>query len=90
MSSNLTLFLTVYFHAVHGYAAIHMYTPHVYASLPFCHCYEVASCSSYLDMPFPDSINRFSKSMYCTYDMIVYKNQGIDWHPQSDSLGVFL
>ena len=24
----------------------------------------------------------------CTYHMIVYKGQGIDWHPQSDSLGV--
>ena len=24
----------------------------------------------------------------CTYSMIVYKDQGIDWHPQSDSLGV--
>ena len=24
----------------------------------------------------------------CTYLMIVYKDQGIDWHPQSDSLGV--
>ena len=24
----------------------------------------------------------------CTYDMIVYKNQGINWHPQSDALGV--
>ena len=24
----------------------------------------------------------------CTYSMIVYKGQEIDWHPQSDSLGV--
>ena len=24
----------------------------------------------------------------CTYSMIVYKYQGINWHPQSDSLGV--
>ena len=31
---NLTLFLTVHFCAVHGYAAIHMCFTHVYASLP--------------------------------------------------------
>ena len=35
-----------------------------YGSLPFCHHHAVASCCSYLDMPFADSINRFSTNMY--------------------------
>ena len=64
MPSNLTLFLTVHFCAVHGYAATHMHTPHVHASLPFCHQHAVFSCCSYLDMPFSDSIDRFSIHMY--------------------------
>ena len=37
---------------------------HVYASLPFCHHHAVASCYSYLDMPFSASIDRFSTNMY--------------------------
>ena len=41
---NLTLSLTVHFHAVHGYAATHMRITHIYASLPFCHRHVVASC----------------------------------------------
>ena len=41
---NLTLFLTVHFHAVHGYAATHMHITHVHASLPFCHHHVVISC----------------------------------------------
>ena len=61
---NLTLFLTVHFCAVHGYAATYVCTPHVYVSLPFCHYHVIASCSSYLDMPFPDSIDRFGTNMY--------------------------
>ena len=44
VSLNLTLFLTVHFCAVHGYAATHMHISHVHASLPFCHCHVVASC----------------------------------------------
>ena len=62
--------------------AYHMF----HASLPFCHHHVVVSCS-YLDMPFSDSIDRFSTNMYIQYNMIVYKSQGINWHPQSDSLG---
>ena len=65
--SNLTLFLTVHFHAVHGYAATHMCTPHVYASHPFCHHHAVASCCSYLDMPFSVSVNRFGTNIYIQY-----------------------
>ena len=64
MPLNLTLFLTVHFHAVHGYAVTHMHIPHVYASLPFCHHHVVASWSSISDMPFLDSINRFSTNTY--------------------------
>ena len=67
MPSNLTLFLTVHFCAVHGYAATHMHTPHVYASLPFYHHHVIASCSPYLDMPFSDSIDRFGTNMYTHY-----------------------
>ena len=37
-----------------------------------------------------DSIGRSDTNMYSTYSMIVYKGQGIDWHSQSDSLGVSL
>ena len=43
---NLTLFLTVHFCAVHGYTATHMRSPHVHASLPFCHHHAVTSCYS--------------------------------------------
>ena len=48
MPSNLTLFLTVHFHAMHGYAATHMHFTHVHASLPFCHHHVVPLCPSIL------------------------------------------
>ena len=32
MSSNLTLFLTIHLHAMHGYAATHMHITHVMLS----------------------------------------------------------
>ena len=70
MPSNLTLFLTVHFHAVHGYAITHIHITHVYAFLLFCHCHAVAICCSYLDMSFSDSINRFGTNMYIYYDSI--------------------
>ena len=38
-------------------------------------------------MPALDSISVDSVQT-CAYFMIVYKSQGINWHPQSDSLGV--
>ena len=66
---NLTLFLTVHFHTVHGYTATHMCTTHVHAFLPFYHHHAVASCS-YLDMPSSDSIGRFSTNMYIQCDSI--------------------
>ena len=42
---NLTLFLTVHFCAVHGYAAIHMCSPHVMLYLPFCHSWKCSTPS---------------------------------------------
>ena len=63
VSLNLTLFLTVHFRAVHGYAATHMCIPHVHASLPFCHHHVVAPCY----MPALDSISRFNTNMYILY-----------------------
>ena len=89
MPSNLTLFMTVYFHIVHGYAATYMHTPHAHASLPFCHHHVVASCYPYFNMPFSDSIGRFSTNMYIPHDSIHIKSQEIDWHPQSDTPGDF-
>ena len=83
--SNLTLFLTVHFHAVNGYAITHMCLPHVYASLLFCHCHAVASCSPTLAL---DCIGRFDTNMYTYVCRLIYKAQGINWHPQSNSLGV--
>ena len=69
MPPNLTLSLTVHFHA-HGYAATHMCITHVHASLPFCHCHVVASCSSYLDMSFIDNISQSDIYMHTQYDSI--------------------
>ena len=86
MPLNLTLFLTVHFHAMHGYTATYMHTPHVYASLPFCHHYAVAPCSFIL-ICLSQTVS-IDLVQACTYHMIVYKSQGINWHPQSDSLGV--
>ena len=59
MPSNLTLFLIVHFHVMHGYAATHMHITHVHTSFPFCHCHVVVSCFSYFDMPFEDIIGRY-------------------------------
>ena len=79
MPLNLTLFLTVHFHTVHGYAAIHMCITHVYASFTFCHCHAVASCFPVLiclsQTVLIDSVQT------CTHIRIVYKSQGINWIP---------
>ena len=84
---NLTLFLTVHFCAVHGYAATHMHITHIlcFSSIlpPPCGCImllisDYACPKTVLVDPIPT----------CTYSMVVYKDQGINWHPQSDSLGV--
>ena len=56
--------IKVHFCAMHGYAATHMHTPHVYASLPFCHHHAIASWLIYLNMPSSDSIDRFDTNMY--------------------------
>ena len=64
VSLNLTLFLTVHFHAVHGYAATHMHFPHVYASssiLPPSCSYIMLVMSI---MPALDSISRSDTNMY--------------------------
>ena len=84
---NLTLFLIVHFHAVHGSAATHMHITHVHASIPFCHHHVIASCSPILICLSQTALIDLIST--CTYSMIVYKSQGIDWHPQSDSLGDF-
>ena len=86
---NLTLFLTVHFHAVHGYAATHMHITHIlcFSSIlpPPCSCI-MPLISTMLAL---DSISRFDTNMYTLYDSTyICKSQGIDWHPQSDSLGV--
>ena len=86
VSLNLTLFLTVHFHAVHGYGTTHMRTPHVHASSsilpPSCGCIMLLIST----IPTLNSIARFDINMYILY--AVYKDQGIDWQLQSDSLGV--
>ena len=67
---NLTLFLTVHFRAVHGYAATHMHITHVlcFSSIlpPPCGC--IMSLISI--MPVLDSISRFDINMYTQYDSI--------------------
>ena len=67
---NLTLFLIVHFHAVHGYAATHTHFPHVHASssiLPLpCGCI-MPLISTRLAL---DYISRFSTNMYIPYDDI--------------------
>ena len=83
MSSNLTLFLIVHFHAVHGYAATHMHITHVHASIPFCHHHVIASCSPILiclsQTVLIDSVQT------CTCTMIVYKTVTV-WVPLSLTL----
>ena len=67
---NLTLFLTVHFHAVHGYAATHMCTSHVHASSsilpPPCGCIMLL-ISVMLAL---DRIDRFDTNMYILYASI--------------------
>ena len=83
---NLTLFLTVHFCAVHGYAATHMHITHVMlcfhsaTAMWLPHVILILICLS--QMVSIDSVQTY------TYSMVVYKSQGINWHPQSDSLGV--
>ena len=70
VSLNLTLFLTVHFCAMHGYAATHMCTPHVHASSsilpPPCGCIMLLIFT----MPALDSIGRFDTNMYILYASI--------------------
>ena len=68
---NLTLFLTVHFCAVHGYAAIHMHITYVLcfsSILP-----QPCSCIMLLisTMPVLNSISRFDTNMYKQYDSTV-------------------
>ena len=67
---NLTLFLTVHFCAMHGYAATHMCFPYVHASSsilpPPCGC--IMSLIS--AMPALDSIGRFDTNMYILHASI--------------------
>ena len=67
---NLTLFLTVHFCAVHGYAATHMCPSHVhtFSSIlsPPCGCIMTLISA----MPALDSIDRFNTNMYTHYNSI--------------------
>ena len=67
---NLTLFSTVYFCAVHGYAATHMHITHVLcfsSILPLpCSCIMLLISA----MPALDSIGRSDTNMYILYDSI--------------------
>ena len=84
---NLTLFLTIHFRAVHGYAATHMHITYVlcFSSIlpPPCGCIIllifIHACPKQVLVDLIPT---------CIYRIIVYKGQEIDWHPQSDSLGV--
>ena len=67
---NLTLFLTVHFHAVHGYTTTHMPITHVLcfsSILPPPHGCIMSLISI---MPALDSIGRFNTNMYILYDSI--------------------
>ena len=68
--SNLTLSLTVHFHAVHGYATTHMHITHAlcFSSIlpPPCGCIM----SLIFIMPALDSIGRSGTNMYIWYDGI--------------------
>ena len=83
---NLTLFLTVHFCAVHGYAATHMHITHVlcFSSILPPPCGGIMLLISAM----PAYTVSVDLVPTCTYNMIVYTDQGIDWHSQSDSLGV--
>ena len=67
---NLTLFLTVHFHAVHGYAATHMRIIHVpcFSSIlpPPCGCIMLLISA----IPALNSISSFGTNMYIQYDSI--------------------
>ena len=67
---NLTLFLTVHFHAEHGYAATHMHITHVLcfsSILPLpCGCIMLLIST----MPALNSIGRSDANMYIQYDSI--------------------
>ena len=67
---NLTLFLTVHFCTVHGYAATHMHIAHVLcfsSILPLpCGCIMLLIST----MPTLNSIGRFNTNMYIQYDSI--------------------
>ena len=67
---NLTLFLTVHFRAVHGYAATHMHITHIlcFPSIlpPPCGCIMLLISV----MPALDHIGRFDTNMYTPYDSI--------------------
>ena len=86
MPLNLTLFLTVQFCAMHGYTATHMCITHVMVlfhsatTMQLPHVAPILICLS--------QTVSIDLVQTCTYHMIVYKSQGINWHPQSDSLGV--
>ena len=68
--SNLTLFLTVHFHAVHDYAATHI---HITCFILHFHAASILICLSQTVLR--DLIQT------CTYNTIVYKSQWINWHP---------
>ena len=64
---NLTLFLTVHFHAVHGYAATPMHITHAlcFSSILLPPCgYTMLLISA---MPALTSIGRFNTNMYIQY-----------------------
>ena len=67
---NLTLFQTVHFRAVHGYAATHIHITHVLcfsSILPLpCGCIMLLIST----MPALSSISRFNTNMYIQYDSI--------------------
>ena len=87
MPSNLTLFLTVHLCAVHGYATTYIHITcftllfHSATTMHLHHATSILICLS--------QTLSIDLVQTCTCNMIVYKIQGIDWHPQSDSLGDF-
>ena len=85
ISSNLTLFLTVIFHAMHGYAITYM---HTICFILLFHSATIMQLHYVLILICLSQTVLIDLVQTCTYSMIVFKSQGIDWHPQSDSLGV--
>ena len=67
---NLTLSLTVHFHAVHGYSATYMCITHVlcFSSILPPPCSYIMPLIS--AMPALDSISRFNTNIYIQYDSI--------------------